>query len=113
MLHRWLEPVAHTLAADGSVLPVARAGWPTAHARKSPEQIRRIPQPAARPARKPVEHSWDAVRETWVHTRVFHAVRKVVDTRAVGVRSLAAHPARVRSMTNGPHVRVLQPRFKG
>jgi hypothetical protein len=54
-----------------------------------------------------VAHSWDEVREKWLHNRVFQALSKVVDTLAAGLRSLAAHPARLRSMTTFPHFRVL------
>ena len=87
---------------------VDRAGWHTAHALKIPENIRLIPQPSYSPELNPVEHIWDDVREKWFHNRVFQALSKVVDTLAEGLRSLAAHPAQVRSMTNFPHFRVIR-----
>lgn len=107
MMNLFLEHVAQTLAAYFIVMQVDRAGWHTAHALKIPENIRLIPQPSYSPELNPVEHIWDEVREKWFHNRVFQALSKVVDTLAEGLRSLAAHPARVRSMTNFPHFRVI------
>jgi hypothetical protein len=108
MRNRFLEHVAQTLAAYFIVMPVDRAGWHTAHALKIPENSRLIPQPSYRPALHPGEHSWDEVREKWFPNRGFQALSQGVDTLAAGLRALAAHPARVRSMTNFPHFRVLQ-----
>jgi hypothetical protein len=107
MLHLLRAHVAQTVAASCIVRQGDRAGWHTAQALKIPAPMRRIPQPSYRPALKPVAHRWDEVREQWFHNRVFQALSQVVDTRAAGLRSLAAHPARVRSMTNFPHFRVL------
>jgi DDE superfamily endonuclease len=106
-MNLFLEPVAQPLAAYVIVRQVDHAGWHTAHALKIPENIRLIPHPSSSPALNPVEHIWDEVRETWFHNRVLQALSKVVDTLAAGLRSLAAHPARVRSMTNFPHFRVI------
>ena len=104
----FLDHVSHTGADDVSVRQVARAGWHTAHARKIPENSRLIPQPSYSPELKPVEHIGDEGRETWFQNRVFQALSTVVDTLAEGVRSLAAHPAQVRSLTHFPHFRVLR-----
>jgi hypothetical protein len=106
-MNRLLEPVAQTLAAYFIVMQGDRAGWHTAQALKIPENMRLIPQPSDSPELNPVEHIWDEVREKWFHNRVFQALSQVVDTLAAGLRSLAAHPARGRSMTNCPHFRVI------
>ena len=108
MMHLFLNHVSQTLADYFIVMQVDRAGWHPAHALKIPENIRLIPQPAYSPDLNPVEHLWDEVREKWFHHRVFHALSKVVDTLAEGLYALAAHPARVRSMTNFPHLRVIR-----
>jgi hypothetical protein len=108
MMQLFLDHVSQTLADYFIVMQVDRAGWHTAHALKIPENIRLIPQPSYSPELNPVEHIWDDIREKWFHNRVFQALNKVVDTLAEGLRSLAAHPAQVRSMTNFPHFRVIR-----
>lgn len=108
MMNLFLDHVSPTLADYFIVMQVDRAGWHTAHALKIAANIRLIPQPSDSPELNPVEHSWDDVREKWFPHRVFQALSKVGDTLAEGLRSLAAHPAQVRSMTNFPHFRVIR-----
>lgn len=107
MMNLFLDHVSTSFAAYFIVMQIDRAGWHTANALKIPENIRLIPQPPYSPELNPVEHIWDDVREKWFHNRVFQALGKVIDTLAAGLRDLAGHPAKVRSMTNFPHFRLL------
>jgi hypothetical protein len=106
MMSLFLAYVAQEFSGFFIVMPVDRAGWPTAQRLIVPENIRLSPLPARSPELNPTEHIWEELREKTRPNTSFLSLESLENTLCAGLTQLAADPSRVRSLTDFPYMRV-------
>lgn len=106
MMNLFLQQVSLEFRDYFIALQVDRAAWHRAKHLQVPENIRLLLQPGYAPEVMPVEHLWDDMREKHFDNRIFKSLDAVEDTLCDGLKELIAQPARLRSMTFFPHMRV-------
>jgi len=106
MMNLFLQQVSLEFRDYFIALQVDRAAWHRAKHLQVPENIRLLLQPGYAPEVMPVEHLWDDIREKHFDNRIFKSLDAVEDTLCDGLKELIAQPARLRSMTFFPHMRV-------
>jgi len=106
MRNLFLAHVAQEFADFFLLLLVDRAGGHTTARLIIPENLRLLPQLARSPELHPAEHLWEELREKSLGNQSFQGLRPLENTLCEGLTFLAADPARVRSLTDFPYMRV-------
>lgn len=106
MMNLFLKQVSQEFAAYLIILQVDRASWHRAKNLRIPENIRLLPQPPYSPEVMPVEHVWDDIREQHFDNHIFNSLDAVENTLCKALKTLDEDPARLRSMTFFPHLRI-------
>ena len=106
MMTLFLAHVAREFADSFIILLVDRAGWHTSQRLPVPENIRLLPLPARSPELNPAEHLWEDLREKTLANRSFSSLRLLENTLCEGLSHLAVNPARVRTLTDFPYMKI-------
>lgn len=106
MMNLFLARVAEDFANYFIVMQVDQAGWHRAKDLHISENIRLIFQPAYSPEVNPVEHLWEAVREKYLHNRIFSSLEDLAGVLCQALHELTEDQERLRSMMFFPHFRM-------
>jgi putative transposase len=107
MMNLFLAHVSEEFAGYFIVMLLDRAGWHMAKGLTVPENIRLLPLPARSPELNPAEHIWEELREKSLPNQSFHSLTALENTLCEGLNQLADDPARIRSLTDFPYMRVI------
>lgn len=106
MMNLFLHEVAQDFKDFFVIMVVDQAGWHTSKLLTIPENIRLMPQPPHSPELNPVEHLWEDLRENAMPNAAFTSLDQVEHALCLRLVELENDPARLRSMTNFPYLRV-------
>ena len=106
MMNLFLAEVSRDFKDSLNVMLVDQAGWHKSRRLKVPKNIILIQQPSHSPELNPVEHLWDDLREKGFHNEAFRSLDQVEQALCAELESLNNDPARLRSLTNFPYLRV-------
>ena len=106
MMNIFLEEVSRGFNEFLVIMQVDQAGWHKSKKLRIPENIRLLPQAATQPRTQPVEHLWEELREKACPNQAFKSLHEVENALCQEIGRLPNDPARLRSLTNFPHLRV-------
>lgn len=106
MMNLFLAQVSADFQGHFAIMLVDQAGWHMAKALAVPDNLRLLPLPPRSPELNPVEHVWDDLREKHFHNLAFASLDAVEAALCKGLSQLMAEPAKVRSMTDFPYMRL-------
>ena len=107
MMNIFLKELSSQYRNYEVIMQIDQAGWHKSKALNVPENIHLIEQPAYSPELNPVEHVWDEVREKYLFNVTFDDIEEVVDKVCIGLNELSNESAKIKSMTNFPHLRIV------
>jgi hypothetical protein len=106
MMNIFLEEVSREFSEFLVIMQVDQAGWHKSKNLRIPENIRLLPQPPHSPELNPVEHLWEELREKACTNQAFKSLHEVEHALCQEIGRLQNDPARLRSLTNFPHLKV-------
>jgi hypothetical protein len=107
MMNIFLKELSFQYQNYEVIMQIDQAGWHKSKALNVPGNIHLIEQPAYSPELNPVEHIWDEVREKYLFNETFDDMEEVVDKVCTGLNELSNESAKITSMTNFPHLRIV------
>ena len=106
MMNLFLKQVSIEFQDYFLIIQVDGAAWHKSLGLVIPENLRLITQPAYSPELNPVEHLWESIRENHFYNQVFGSIDAVMEKLCQGLNELISAPAKLRSMTYFPHLRI-------
>lgn len=106
MMNLFLEEVSKDFRDYFVIMLTDGAGWHRSKSLRIPENIRLLPLPPYSPELNPVEHLWEDLREKAMPNKIFRSLDHVERALCHHLANLGNDPARLRSMTDFPYLRV-------
>ena len=97
-MNLFINEIASRYPQENIVMVVDGAGWHKTEF-KLPDNLKLHFLPPYSPELNPQEHIWDELREKWFHNIVFDSLDALEDQLVMGLKSLEANPAVVKSIT--------------
>lgn len=90
------------------IMQVDGAGWHKSKNLEIPDNIHFVVQPPYSPETNAVEHIWDDIKEKELHNECFDKIENAIDAVCKGLKRLNDNPEYLSSLTNFPHLNILQ-----